>query len=129
MLQALEDIWPTPNNSFWKATVHSWRGGETDSLIDLGAFTEPIRKYLRNEGPFPAQMVLMIGVLPAPVKHIAFTVPYQGSSQTWNNFIFYVLGMEFTILAGNSLGEEQMEASFTGNPAHPILLFNFERLL
>jgi hypothetical protein len=110
---------------FWKASVHSWRGGETDPLIDLGAYAEPIRKYLRSEGPFPAGMLLMIGVLPTPVKHIAFTVPYQGSSVNWRNFIFYVPGVEFTLLVGDALTADQQAASFTGNPERPILLVNF----
>jgi hypothetical protein len=111
---------------FWKAAVHSWRGGETDTLIDLGPYAEPVRKYLRSGGPYPAEMLLMIGVLPTPVKHIAFTTPYQGSSQKWHNFIFYVLGIEFTLLVGKALTDDQFVASFTGNPERPILLLNFE---
>jgi hypothetical protein len=110
---------------FWKAAVHSWRAGETEPLIDLGAYAEPIRKYLFSEGPFPAEMLLMIGVLPKPVKHIAFNAPYQGSSVQWRNFLFYVLGIEFTLLAGNALTKDQFTASFTGNLGQPILLFNF----
>jgi hypothetical protein len=114
---------------FWKAAVHSWRGGETDSLIDLGIYAEPIRKYLVGEAPFPAEMLLMIGVLPTPVRHIAFTVPYQGSSLKWRNFLFYVPGVEFTLLVGNTLTASQQVASFSGNPERPILLVNFEPLV
>jgi hypothetical protein len=110
---------------FWKAAVHPWRGDETDPLVDLGAYGEPIRKYLRSEGPFPAEMLLMIGVLPTPVKHIAFNAPYQGSSLKWRNFLFYVLGIEFTLLVGKVLTEGQLAASFTGNPERPVLLVNF----
>jgi hypothetical protein len=110
---------------FWKAAVHPWSGSETDPLIDLGGYAEPIRKYLRREGPFPAEMLLMIGVLPTPVKHIAFNAPYQGSSQKWLNFLFYVLGVEFTLLVGKALTEDQQAASFTGNPQRLVLLVDF----
>jgi hypothetical protein len=110
---------------FWKAAVHSWRGGENDPLIELGAYCEPIRKYLHREGPFPTEMTLTVGVLPPPVRHIAFTAPYQGSSLEPRNFLFYVLGIEFTLLVGNAMREEQIAASFTGNPERPILLVDF----
>ena len=114
---------------FWKAAVHSWRGGENDSLIDLGEYAEPIRKYLIGESGFPGEMLLMIGVLPTPVTHIAFTVPYRGSSEKWLNFLFYVLGMEFMLLIGKALSQEQFVASFTGNPGRPVLLVNFEPMI
>lgn len=114
---------------FWKAAVHSWRDGETGPLIDLATYVEPVRRYLRSEDQFPAEMLLIIGVLPTPVKHIAFTVPYQGSSLEWRNFLFYVLGIEFTLLVGNALPQEQFVASFTGNPERPILLVNFEPMV
>ena len=112
---------------FWKAAIHSWRGDETDPLIDLGMHTEPIRNYLQSKQPFPAEMLLKIGVLPTPVRHIAFNAPYQGSSVKWRNFIFYVLGIEFTLLIGKDLTKDQLAASFTGNSERPILLVNFER--
>ena len=100
-------------------------GTETDPLIDLGSYVEPIRRYLKSESSFPSEMTLTVGVLPTPVKHISFTMPYQGSDKQWRNFIFYVLGIEFTLLVGDSLPREQAEASFTGNVERPILLVDF----
>jgi hypothetical protein len=38
---------------FWKAAVHSWRGGETEPIINLGPYTESVRKFLRGEDGFP----------------------------------------------------------------------------
>jgi hypothetical protein len=48
---------------FWRASAHNWRtlGLQTTS-IDLGALAEPIRLYLRSEGPFPDGIVLLITV-------------------------------------------------------------------
>lgn len=114
---------------FWKAAVHSWIGGRTEPLIDLGDQTERIRKYLRGEGKLPDETVLMVGVLPKPVKHIAFTAPYQGSSRDKNNFLFYALGIEFTLLVGNSINQEQRGAAFSANPGRPALLVDFEPML
>ena len=46
---------------FWRASVNTWRtlGLQTTS-IDLGALAEPIRLYLRGEGPFPMGCALLM---------------------------------------------------------------------
>jgi len=110
---------------FWKAAVHSWRGGETSPLIDLGKQTESIRRYLNAQAGLPNDTTLTIGVLPKPVKHISFTLPYQGSSSAENNFLFYALGIQFTLLVGDQITLEQREASFTGHPQRPVLVVDF----
>jgi hypothetical protein len=112
---------------FWKAGIHSWSGSRKESLIDLGPYVDSIRKYLRKEDNFPTDTVLMIGVLPTPVKHIAFNVPYQGTNTKWRNFVLYILGIEFTLLIGESIPQEKRVASFSGNPERPVLLFDFQR--
>lgn len=38
---------------FWKASVHSWRGDRTDPRIDLGPYSEAIRKWLLCHSGFP----------------------------------------------------------------------------
>ena len=110
---------------FWKAAIHSWSGSETAPLIDLGPYTESVRRYLLGETGFPSRMALMIGVLPVPVKNISFSGPYRGSNAEWHNFVLYVLGIEFMLLVGKAVGREQLDASFSGNPEQPILLFDF----
>jgi hypothetical protein len=114
---------------FWKAAVHSWIGGETRPLIDLGQHTESIRRYLRSEGNMPVDTVLMIGVLPKPVRHISITAPYKGSSSDLNNFLFYALGIEFTLLVGAAISQEQRGAAFSANPGRPVILVNFAPIL
>src|SRR5260370_3288358 len=37
---------------FWKAGVHSWKGGSNAPMIDLGGYEEEIRLWLRGEGAF-----------------------------------------------------------------------------
>jgi hypothetical protein len=110
---------------FWKAAVHSWSGSETAPLIDLGPYTESVRQYLRGETGFPARMALMISVLPPPVKNISFSGPYRGANGEWHNFVLHVLGIEFMLFVGKAVGREQRDASFSGNPERPILLFDF----
>jgi hypothetical protein len=71
--------------TFFKAAVHSWRGGRTEPLIDLGKYTEPVRAFLTGEAGFPEKMALMIGMSPAPVRSIMFTQPYRGSARETHN--------------------------------------------
>lgn len=110
---------------FWKAAIHSWSGSRKAPLIELGRYTESARKYLRGETGFPERMTLMIGVLPPPVKHIAFSAPYRGATTEWHNFVLYILGIEFSLLVGRSIGSEERNASFSWNPERPILVLDF----
>jgi hypothetical protein len=60
---------------FWKASVHPWGREHAESLIDLGAGSEGLRKYLLGQGEFPGNMALVAQVIPKPVKIIGFTEP------------------------------------------------------
>jgi hypothetical protein len=114
---------------FWKAAVHPWIPREKEPLIDLGAYAEPMRKYLREELPFPDEMVLSMGILPAPVKHLAISAPYRGSNTTTQNFLFYALGMEFSLLVGPTITNEERTGSLSGNQGRPIMVVDFSPML
>ncbi|MGB8801415.1 MAG: hypothetical protein WCC97_12060 [Candidatus Acidiferrales bacterium] len=114
---------------FWKAAIHSWKGASDSPLIDLGRHVEPIRKYLLGDESWPADAVLMVGILPKPVKHIALYQPYQGSSEAKNNFLFYVPGVEFTLLLGQEITREQRTACFSANPNNPVIVVDFSPML
>jgi len=45
---------------YWKAAVHSWKGGETDPLIELGPYAEAFR--LRGENSFPKNVALGVAL-------------------------------------------------------------------
>jgi len=110
---------------FWKAAVHSWSGSCTETLIDLGSYTERVRKFLRYEAGFPEHLALMIGVLPPPAQLISFYNPYQGSKKEWHNFLFYVSGIEFCLAAGKAVHARDRNNCFACNPAHPIVVADF----
>jgi hypothetical protein len=107
---------------FWKASAHSWQGGETAPLIALGDYGESVRTFLLGESPFPAKMVLIVGVNPPPVKTINFYCPYQGSASGYHNFLFYVPGIEFALLVGKMVPTELKQNCFGAHPLHPIIL-------
>jgi hypothetical protein len=41
---------------FWKASIHSWEGGNKTPRIELGPYGERVRTFLRGETPFPKNM-------------------------------------------------------------------------
>jgi eukaryotic-like serine/threonine-protein kinase len=50
---------------FWRASVHLWKEpGLNAELIDLGAYDEPLRKYLLGQTGFPANVVLLTRAAP-----------------------------------------------------------------
>jgi hypothetical protein len=107
---------------FWKASVHSWRGGETTPLIELGKYGELLRVFLRGEATFPEKMALVVGVVPPPVKTINFCYPYRGSASGHHNYLFHIPGIEFALLVGNTLPAGQKANCFASHPLHPIIV-------
>jgi hypothetical protein len=114
---------------FWKAAFHPWIPGGKEPLIDLREYAQPIRRYLRGEAPYPDEMILNVGVLPTPVRHLAINAPYQGSHATVTNFLFYAVGIEFALLVGKGITDEEKEGSLTDNPGRPIIEVDFSPML
>jgi len=110
---------------FWKAAVHSWSGSRVEPMIDLGVYTEPIRKYLRAEAGYPKEIALTVGVLPPPAQQISFHNPYQGSKKDWSNFLFYVSGIEFSLAVGPAVDDVFRENCFVCNSLHPLIVTDF----
>jgi hypothetical protein len=107
---------------FWKASAHSWMGGDSAPLIDLGKYGESLRLFLRGEVPFPGKIALILGVIPPPVKTINFCYPYRGSASGHHNYLFHIPGIEFALLVGNTVPGEQRASCFASNPMHPIIV-------
>jgi hypothetical protein len=106
---------------FWKASVHSWRGGETDNWIELGPYSEEIRRFLRSEGPFPKYVSLAVAISPKPVKQISFCLPYLGSKDTSHFYAFHVPGIVFSLSVGKGI-PQATDTCFYSNPLHPIIM-------
>jgi hypothetical protein len=110
---------------YWKAAVHSWKGGVREPSINLGPYGERIRKFLRSEAGFPERVALTIGVMRPPVKDIAFLGPYQGNARAYHNFMFYTSGIIWALLVGKAVDDEQRISCFATNPVHPVLVGDF----
>jgi hypothetical protein len=107
---------------FWKAAAHSWRGGTTEPLIELGKYREEVRAFVRGEGPFPQNMALTVCVLPPPVKAFVFTKPYRGDVVDVHVFVFVVPGIQFVLKVGNLVTREMKRICIESDPLRPILV-------
>ena len=110
---------------FWKSAVHSWAKDEREPLIELGAYQEPIRKFLRSEAGFPERTALVVGVLRPPVKHVAFLAPFRTMERAYHRFYFYTSGILWTLSVGRGVGDELRKTCFATNPGRPILVGDF----
>lgn len=92
---------------FWKASVHSWRGQTMLPSIELGPYSESIRRFLLNESGFPENVCLAVSISTQPHAQIMIVAPYEGKRQTCRGHITQVPGVFFLM----SLGKEMPEAA------------------
>ncbi len=118
---------------FWKASVHSWKGDTTDPRIDLGPYSEEIRKWLRGQNAFPKNVYLIV-VMEKPQKaQITMNDPYEGVRQGWRTHFFHVPGVLFMMALGKTVDDSVRALSITnaGNPINlsDALTENFQQLM
>lgn len=108
---------------FWKASVHSWAAKQSEPSIELGPYSDAIRRLLLGEAHFPKHLALVMFVQPPRVKLIHFNNPYECVRQYWGrNFTLYVPGIQFRLLIGKQIPEELRVLCLASNPQHPIIV-------
>jgi hypothetical protein len=70
-------------------------------------------------------MALAIAVQPTPVKEISFHNPYEVDDPDYHIFLFYTLGIQYSLAVGKGVPPTLRECLFACHPARPILLFDF----
>jgi hypothetical protein len=107
---------------FWKASVHSWRGGESEPLIELGKYREEARLFVTGETRFSEHMALTVCVVPPPVKAFAFTNPYRCDVTELHTFGFVVPGIMFLLRVGRRIPDELKRICIESNALRPIVM-------
>jgi hypothetical protein len=111
---------------FWKAGVHSWKGGKSSPMIDLAGYEEEIRLWLRGEGAFPRNVTFHFVVsrperaqltLGQPVE-----VPVQKIGKTWRCYQLHLVGAMFSINVGETIGPEDRMICFYRELRHPVFV-------
>jgi hypothetical protein len=88
---------------FYKSAVHTWQKDWKRPPINLRHYANPIASYLRNEGPFPNNIALVLTLTPPPVKEACFTVPREMQNDSARHFFFYLPGLKFDLAAGPNI--------------------------
>jgi hypothetical protein len=109
---------------FWKAAVHSWSGSETEPMINLGPYTDPIRLFLRG-GPYPTNIAMAVVVFPPPVKHISFGNPHTLAGAMPRQHFFYMLGVQMVIFLRKTLEDDIRMMDVYSQAQHPIVVKDF----
>jgi len=101
---------------FWRGAVHHWKtnAGQEAPHVDLGAYEEPIRRFLLGTGPFPENMLLDIDVWPyKKVLHLLYPVITEPLSTDVSRYWFHVPGLQFYLFVGTNLPQDARDASAT----------------
>lgn len=107
---------------FWKSAVHAWRHGKDKVGIELGPYAEPIRLWLRGEGPFPKNVNLALAVARRENALVILTGPVKQSTKRWQSFSLQVPGLLFTLHVGKLIDPEMKDCCFHEEPTHPIFV-------
>jgi hypothetical protein len=95
---------------FWRAAVHVWhRLEQTEPMIRMGIYEEPIRKYLLNETPFPSEIAILLFVCTDSYSQNVFYQPSQGNAEKPYTWTFQARGLNFFLS-----GMEGMRPELTG---------------
>jgi hypothetical protein len=104
---------------FWKGAVHTWPGCPK---LNLGKYAEELRKYLRNETPFPKIMALIVQVVASEEPPWTAHSPIETQSHPCHLFNFYVRGIDFTLAVGKQTPEYLRHVCLLANPVHPVIV-------
>lgn len=99
---------------YWKASIHSWSGSSDQPRIQLGPYSEEIRRYLLG-APFPVSVALTVAVSPPEVAYVGFNEPYEGVREpNYRNFTMCVPGLWMMLSVGKLLTPEVRTLSVGG---------------
>lgn len=104
-----------------------------DPRIELGPYSEEIRKRLLGVGYFP-QFLYLVMVIEKPERaQITINDPYEGVREGWRTHFVHVPGVLFMMALGKTV-DESVRALAINNSGNPInvsqaLTGDFEKLM
>ncbi len=113
---------------FWKSSVHSWSGKDTEPWLALGSYRDNIRLFLRGEMPLPDDVVLTAAILPPPVKLITFHLPFETVGQQGRAFQLYVSGLQFMLWVGADIPMAVRAANLSSKSNPTVLVTDVSEL-
>lgn len=109
-------------SAFWRASVHKWRGPHGGNIWnDLGAYEEPIRRYLLGEAGFPANVVLAVTACTDNGSQGSFYTPCEVRGHEVTGFGMLARGIHFRLFVGPDIPQEMRAACCFSSPRQVIL--------
>lgn len=107
---------------FWKASVDPWSGKQAEPRIELGLYSEKVRRWLIGESEFPVHMYLIAVISPPLRAQITLNDPYEGRRQGWRSFFVHVPGLLFMLAVGKTVDPSTRWLCIHNNPHNPIVI-------
>ncbi|HZU32610.1 MAG TPA: hypothetical protein VFB79_15945 [Candidatus Angelobacter sp.] len=109
----------------WKASIHSWSKEKKKPKIDLGPYSDRLRKYLRGEAGFPEHVKLWLTIVPPEAAMIGFIEPHERKSfGGFKSYFCYIPGVLFCWSVGRQVTTELRVGCFATNAYHPFFVSN-----
>ena len=110
---------------FWKASVHPWLKDRLEPRIELGPYSDQLRRFLLGEAAFPSNMVLNIFISGPANAQIVMNDPHGGDRVDGvRTYFSHILGTLFLLSVGKSLPIEMRQLCFVTHPGHPLVISN-----
>jgi hypothetical protein len=107
---------------FWKASVYSWSGRKKIPRIELGPYSESIRKWLLGQSQFPQNVYLIAAVSRPQRAQITLSDPYEGVRREWHTHFVHVPGLLFTLTVGKTVDESIRVFCIHNSPGNPVTI-------
>jgi hypothetical protein len=92
---------------FWRASAHRWRGPHGGTIFNsLGAYEEPIRRYLLGETGFPADVVVVVTACTDYGSQGSFYTPCEIRGHTVTGFGMLARGIHFRMFVGPDIPQQ-----------------------
>jgi hypothetical protein len=106
---------------FWRGACQIWAINQEDVHIRLGPYEEPLRKFLRDEGPFPEKMALVVRIYSETAFNATASPPrFEFKGNGFHQYAFNVPGIEFRLAVGGKIPKEYYDLCPMRCPDRPL---------
>lgn len=109
---------------FFKAATHRWDFEGTPYGIDLGKHTEPLRRFVKDGVRLPADTVIGLAISSRPPKFLGCFPPVQMNDTECVKYKFYVSGILYTLMLGDTIPSASQRGSFSVTPTRVLFMMD-----
>jgi len=114
---------------FWRGSVHRWRLHDGSIVFNpLGAFEEPIRRFLVGEAGFPTDVSLVAIACTDSASQGSFYTPAKIKGVSYTGHGMLVRGVHFRMFTGTSFPQVVRNICCYTGPQRPIMKASCQRI-